>query len=90
MLRTLFPGEGGHKVASCLVAQESKENGAVVGMALYFFSYSTWQAKNGLYLEDLYVTPSTRGTGVGKALFRELGKIALEKECGRVYVLQER
>jgi GNAT superfamily N-acetyltransferase len=84
--KTLFPAEGGLRVAYALVAEETKEGGVVVGLALYFFSYSTWQAKNGLYLEDLYVTPSTRGTGVGKALFRELGKIALEKECGRVFV----
>lgn len=47
-------------------------------------SNRTWLAKPGLYLEDLYVTPITRGTGVGKMLFRELGKIALEKGCGRI------
>ena len=52
-------------------------------MAVYFFSYSTWQAKNGLYLEDLYVTPDARGSGAGKALLRRLAQIALEKGCGR-------
>lgn len=54
-----------------------------IGFAVYFFNYSTWQGKNGLYLEDLYVTPTFRGLGAGKALFRELAKIAKENDCGR-------
>jgi RimJ/RimL family protein N-acetyltransferase len=60
-----------------------EKDGEPIGSALYFFSYSTWQAKNGLYLEDLYVTPEARGAGAGKALLKRLAAIALEKGCGR-------
>ena len=58
-------------------------NNQPIGFAVYFFNYSTWQGKNGLYLEDLYVTPTSRGLGAGKALLRELAKIAKENDCGR-------
>lgn len=54
-----------------------------VGFAVWFKSYSTWQAKNGLYLEDLYVTPEHRGAGVGKMLLRHLARTAVEEDCGR-------
>lgn len=54
-----------------------------VGMAIWFFNYSTWQARNGLYLEDLYVTPKARGQGAGKALLKRLAQIAVESGCGR-------
>jgi GNAT superfamily N-acetyltransferase len=54
-----------------------------IGFAVYFFNYSTWQGKSGLYLEDLYVTPTARGLGAGKALFRELANIAKNNKCGR-------
>lgn len=55
-----------------------------VGMALYFFNYSTWLGKNGIYLEDLYVSEASRGKGAGKALLKKLAQIAVEKDCGRV------
>lgn len=55
-----------------------------VGFAIYFYSFSTWLGCHGIYLEDLYVTPETRGLGVGKGLLRKLAKIALEEGCGRV------
>ncbi|KAJ7754516.1 acyl-CoA N-acyltransferase [Mycena metata] len=55
-----------------------------VGLALYFFNYSTWTGRPGMYLEDLYVSPESRGKGLGKALFAELGRIAQEKECARL------
>jgi len=58
--------------------------GAPLGMALYFFNFSTWTGKPGLYLEDLFVKPEARNMGIGKALFAELGKIAQEKDCGRL------
>lgn len=58
-------------------------NQQAIGFAVYFFNYSTWQGKNGLYLEDLYVTPASRGMGAGKALFRALVQIAKDKDCGR-------
>ena len=54
-----------------------------VGFAVYFFNYSTWQGRHGLYLEDLYVTPEARGLGAGTALLRRLAQIAVEKDCGR-------
>ena len=54
-----------------------------VGFAVYFFNYSTWLAKHGLYLEDLYVSSEHRGSGAGKALLKYLAKIALSNDCGR-------
>jgi len=53
-------------------------------MAMYFFNFSTWTGKPGLYLEDLYVDSDYRGQGVGKAFFAELGKVAQEKGCARM------
>ncbi|OSD01497.1 diamine N-acetyltransferase [Trametes coccinea BRFM310] len=58
--------------------------GKAIGIAMYFFNFSTWTGKPGIYLEDLYVDPTYRGTGVGKALFAELGKVAEEKDCARI------
>lgn len=60
-----------------------ERDGIPVGFAVWFFSYSTWQARNGLYLEDLYVTPEQRGTGAGRLMLRYLARIAVEKGCGR-------
>ncbi|NKB36149.1 MAG: GNAT family N-acetyltransferase [Gammaproteobacteria bacterium] len=57
--------------------------GTAVGFAVYFFNYSTWLGKNGLYLEDLYVSPEHRNAGAGKALLIHLARIALTKNCGR-------
>jgi GNAT superfamily N-acetyltransferase len=54
-----------------------------VGYAVYFFNYSTWLGKHGLYLEDLYVSPGHRGSGAGKALLAHLAKIAVSRNCGR-------
>ncbi|TWI55661.1 ribosomal protein S18 acetylase RimI-like enzyme [Pseudomonas duriflava] len=54
------------------------------GFALFFHNYSTWLAKPGLYLEDLYVQPSARGVGLGKALLITLAKLAVERGCGRL------
>jgi GNAT superfamily N-acetyltransferase len=58
--------------------------GEPVGMALFFHNFSTWTGKKGVYLEDLYVTPAARGTGVGKALLKRLAAIALERDCARL------
>lgn len=75
--KSLFgPGSVSH-AAIC------EKDGNPVGFAVWFFSYSTWQARNGLYLEDLYVTPEERGTGAGRMMLRYLARIAVEKECGR-------
>jgi len=58
-------------------------SGYPVGFAVYFFNYSTWLGKHGLYLEDLYVSPDYRRVGAGKALLKHLAKIAVLKNCGR-------
>ena len=60
-----------------------EQDGHAIGFAVYFFNYSTWQGRNGLYLEDLYVDPTHRGSGAGKAILRHLARIAVEKDCGR-------
>ena len=53
------------------------------GFALWFFNYSTWQGKPGIYLEDLFVRPRFRQKGIGKALLIHVAKIAVQKGCGR-------
>ena len=58
-------------------------DGQPVGFAVYFFNYSTWLGKPGLYLEDLYVSPEHRGSGAGTALLKHLAQIACERQCGR-------
>ena len=57
--------------------------GEVVAFALYFTNFSTFLGKPGLYLEDLYVQPAHRGTGLGKALLHHLGALAVARGCGR-------
>jgi GNAT superfamily N-acetyltransferase len=58
-------------------------DGRPAGFAFYFYNYSTWQGRPGLYLEDLFVKPEFRGKGIGKALLLHLAKIAVENNCGR-------
>ena len=60
-----------------------EHNGQPIGYAVYFFNYSTWLGKHGLYLEDLYVSPEARGLGAGKALLRHLAQLAVARGCGR-------
>lgn len=57
--------------------------GEPAGFALWFFNYSTWQGKPGLYLEDLFVRPRFRRKGIGRALLTYLAKVAVEQGCGR-------
>ena len=59
-------------------------DGEPVGFALYFHSYSTFLGKPGLYLEDLFVKPDHRGRGFGGALLRHVGRVAVERDCGRL------
>ena len=59
-------------------------DGEPVGFALFFHSYSTFLGKPGLYLEDLFVKPDHRGRGFGGALLRHVGRIAVERDCGRL------
>lgn len=60
-----------------------EHQGRPIGYAVYFFNYSTWLGKHGLYLEDLYVSPEARGLGAGKALLRHLAQVAVARDCGR-------
>lgn len=60
------------------------EDGKEVGFALFFHNFSTFLGRAGLYLEDLYVLPEHRGKEYGKALFRRLAAVAVERGCGRM------
>lgn len=69
------------KTANVIIAEE---NDVPVGFALYFFNFSTFVGKPGLYLEDLFVEPEYRGKGYGKKLFTALSNIAQTENCGRM------
>ena len=58
-------------------------DGKAIGFSVYFYNYSTWLAKPGLYLEDLYVSPEYRGKGAGVALLKRLAQVAVSNGCGR-------
>jgi len=60
-----------------------EEDGVAIGHAIYFYNYSTWLGKYGVYLEDLYVTEPKRGAGAGKAMLKHLAQKALREDCGR-------
>lgn len=68
------------KAAEAVIAER---DGAAVGFAVFFHNFSTWKGRKGLYLEDLYVTPEARGSGVGTALLRHLAGLAIERDCAR-------
>jgi len=59
-------------------------NGHAAGFALYFFNFSTFVGRPGLYLEDLFVRPEQRAHGIGRALLRALARIAEQRHCGRM------
>ncbi len=70
--------------AEVVLAEALTEGGAtIVGYALFFPNFSTFLAKPGLYLEDLYVDPAWRGHGLGKLLLKHLAALAVERGCGR-------
>ncbi len=71
---------GPRPVAEAMVAEVQ---GEVVAFALFFTNFSTFLAKPGLYLEDLFVRPAHRGQGIGKALLSKLGALAVQRGCGR-------
>src|SRR5213596_3365245 len=60
------------------------EGQSPVGFAVYFFNFSTWLGRPGLYLEDLFVKPEVRGRGYGRALLVHLAEIARDHNCGRM------
>ena len=74
---TVFASQGHVNALICEL------NGEPIGMAIYFFNYSTWLAKPGIYLEDLYITEAKRGLGAGKLLLKQLANIAVTQGCGR-------
>ena len=78
LAKTLF---GKQPAAEVLIAYLGDEP---AGFALFFHNYSTWLGKRGIYLEDLFVRPPARKHGIGFALLRELARIALERDCGRM------
>ena len=72
---------GPRRYAETLIAEEG---GSPVGFALFFHNFSTFLAKPGIYLEDLFVVPEQRGHGIGRALLQRLAQIAVERDCGRL------
>ncbi|HEX5283835.1 MAG TPA: GNAT family N-acetyltransferase [Bryocella sp.] len=68
-----------------LIAELTEDNNTTpAGFALFFNSYSTWLGHHGIRLEDLYVTPSLRGKGIGRALLTRLARIAIDEGCPRL------
>jgi GNAT superfamily N-acetyltransferase len=65
-------------------AHVAEEDGAILGMAIWFLNFSTWTGRNGIYLEDLYVQPEARGRGIGRRLLAELASVADRSGYGRV------
>jgi GNAT superfamily N-acetyltransferase len=76
--RTLF---GARPYAEVLIG---RVDGEPAGFALFFHNYSTFLARPGIYLEDLFVLPAMRSRGVGKALLREVARVARDRQCGRL------
>jgi len=71
---------GADATARALVCEA---NGEAIGYAVYFYNYSTWLGRKGIYLEDLYVSPQKRGCGAGKALLKYIARQAVAEGCGR-------
>lgn len=78
LVATLF---GAHPAAEVIIA---RVDDVPAGFALFFHNYSTFLAKRGIYLEDLFVKPAFRGRGIGKGLLVRLAAIAVERDCGRL------
>ncbi len=72
---------GERRYAETLIAEQ---DGDPVGFALFFHNFSTFLAQPGIYLEDLFVLPEHRGRGIGRALLKELARLAVERGCGRL------
>jgi GNAT superfamily N-acetyltransferase len=77
----LRDGFGPNPFYYCLIAEDG---GRPAGFAFYFFNYSTWKGRPGIYLEDLFVHPEFRGRGIGKALLQRVAADAIEKGCRRM------
>lgn len=72
---------GERPAAEVIIAEHE---GAAAGFALFFHNYSTFLTKPGIYLEDLFVKPELRGSGIGRSLLARLAEIAIERGCGRL------
>jgi len=72
---------GTPRYAEAVIAEEE---GEPIGFALFFHTFSTFLARPGMYLEDLFVLPEHRGQGVGRALLAHLAQLAIERGCGRL------
>ena len=77
----LRDGFGPQPFFRCLIAEY---DGHPAGFALYFFNYSTWMGRPGIYLEDIFVEPPFRGRGIGKALLKQVAAAALANNCPRL------
>ena len=67
-----------------LFGHVAESEGSVVGVALWFLNFSTWRGTHGIYLEDLYVQPASRGTGLGRELLRTLAEVCVERGYDRL------
>ncbi|MDX2512714.1 MAG: GNAT family N-acetyltransferase [Desulfobacterales bacterium] len=77
ILESLFSENASAKALICTLDDKP------IGYAVYFFNYSTWLGKNGLYLEDLYISPEVRNCGAGQFVLHHLAKLAVVNNCGR-------
>jgi GNAT superfamily N-acetyltransferase len=77
----LRDGFGPNPYYTCLIAEYGSRP---AGFAFFFFDYSTWIGRPGIYLEDIFVLPELRGRGIGRALLQRVAAIAVEKGCGRL------
>jgi GNAT superfamily N-acetyltransferase len=77
----LRDGWGPNKRFGCRVAEL---DGTTCGFALWFYNYSTWEGRAGIYLEDLYVRPEARGHGLGRRLIADLAALAVREGCRRL------
>ncbi|EOC3058876.1 N-acetyltransferase family protein [Cronobacter dublinensis] len=75
---TLFGADSKTEALIC------EAEGKAVGYAVFFTSYSTWLGRNGIYMEDLYVSPAFRGQGAGRALLKNIAQCAVKRQCGRL------
>lgn len=80
VLAALFPEDGGGST----FAHVAEADGEVVGMAVWFLSYSTWTGTSGVWLEDLYVDPAHRGSGLGRGLLATLAQVCVERGYRRL------
>lgn len=80
----LRDGFGEHPIFHCLLAESERAGEAAVGIALYFYKWSTWTGTRSLHLEDLFVIPEARGRGIGLSLLKRLAQVAVEEGCPRM------